>query len=54
MFVNSITGYIYSLATIKAMPKFLLIFTALVNDLPFYKYHRKFEPEYPNSTIIFM
>ena len=54
IFMNMALSYVFSLSTIKAMPKFLLIFTVLVNDLPFYKYHRKFQPEYPNSTIIFM
>ena len=42
IFMNMALSYVFSLSTIKAMPKFLLIFTVLVNDLPFYKYHRKF------------
>ena len=36
------------------MPKFLLVFNVLINDLAFYKYHRKFRPQYPSSVLVFM
>lgn len=47
-------GYIISISSVRAMPRFLLVLTMLINDLAFYKYHRKFQPEYPESVQIFM
>ena len=44
----------FTLTTVRAMPKFLLVFTILINDLLFYKYHRKFGPEYPASAKTIM
>ena len=38
----------------KTAPKFLFAFTLFLNDLWLYKFHRKFHPQYPNSTLAFM
>lgn len=48
------SAFIFPLSNIKAFPKFILVLTLSINDLVLYRYHRKFEPGYPNSTLIFM
>ena len=42
------------LTSMKTAPKFLFAFTLFLNDLWLYKFHRKFQPQYPNSTLAFM
>ena len=38
----------------RISPKFLLTLTLFLNDLWYYKFHRKYGPEYPQSTQLFM
>lgn len=47
-------GTVMIAITMRIAPKFLMIFTLFLNDLWFYKFHRKFDPEYPLSTKVFM
>lgn len=43
-----------TICSMRAMPKFILVFSVFLNDLFYYRYHRKFGPEYPNASLAFM
>lgn len=51
---TKVLGTALIVTSMKITPKFFLVFTLFLNDLWYYQYHHKENPEYPNSTKIFM
>ena len=52
-FVTAGVSYAVTVSSVRVLPQFILVLTVIINDLAFYKWHRKFEPEYPGSVLVF-
>lgn len=53
VFVTPSVSYALTISSFRVLPRFILVLTLIINDFAFYKWHRKFEPEYPHSVLSF-